>query len=80
MSGVAALLMESKPNLDPETMRYLLVTTAKTLSARPREEVVSGLVDPVRALAAKPPHAAQPDVASSATQSKSSGSRVSPGM
>ena len=64
VSGVAALLMENKKNIDPEALRYYLVTTAKALSARTRAEAGSGLVDPVRALAAKPPQPVQPAVAS----------------
>ncbi len=80
VSGVAALLMENKPNLDPETLRYLLVTTARALNARSREEVGSGLVDPVRALAAKLPRSGQPEVTSSTGQRRGSGTRASPGM
>jgi hypothetical protein len=64
VSGVAALLMENKKNVDPEALRYYLVTTAKALSGRPREEAGSGLVDPVGALAAKPPQLVQPALAS----------------
>jgi hypothetical protein len=80
VSGVAALLMENKPNLDPETLRYLLVTTAKALNARSREEAGSGLVDPVRALAAKLPRSGQPEITSSTGQPRGSGTRASPGM
>src|ERR1700730_17186155 len=80
VSGVAAILMENKPNIDPETLRYLLVTTAKALNARSREEAGSGLVDPVRALAAKLPQAAQPEVTSSIGQRRGTGTRPSPGM
>jgi subtilisin family serine protease len=65
VSGVAALLMENKENIDPETLRYYLVTTAKALSARTRAEAGSGLVDPVGALAAKPPQPVQPGGTSS---------------
>ena len=69
VSGVAALLMETKPKLDPETLRYLLATTAKTLNARSRDEAGSGLVDPVRALAANPPQVAPPHPPASTAKS-----------
>jgi len=69
VSGVAALLMETKPKLDPETLRFLLATTAKTLNARSRDEAGSGLVDPVRALAANPPQVAPPQPAASTAKS-----------
>jgi hypothetical protein len=69
VSGVAALLMETKPKLDPETLRYLLATTAKTLNARSRDEAGSGLVDPVRALAANPRQVAPPQPTASTAKS-----------
>jgi len=78
VSGVAALLMEGRPNLEPETLRYLLVSTAKALNARSREEVGSGLVDPVRAIAAKPPEVSSPEVTSSVAQPRTSAARGFP--
>src|SRR5262249_49348606 len=80
VSGVAALLMEGRPNLEPETLRYLLVSTAKALNARSREEVGSGLVDPVRAIAAKPPEISSPEVTSSVAQPRRSAAGGFPGL
>jgi filamentous hemagglutinin family protein len=56
VSGVAALLVERKPNITPDEVRALLMRTATPFSARPKgEEDGAGLVDPVAALEALGP-------------------------
>jgi subtilisin family serine protease len=58
VSGVVALLLDAKPDLDPKTVRDLLVNTAKHLSpADPDESSIAGIVDAYAMLeaAAAPP-------------------------
>jgi subtilase family protein len=56
VSGVAALLVERKPNITPDEVRAVLMRTATAFSARPKgEEDGAGLVDPVGALRALGP-------------------------
>jgi subtilisin family serine protease len=56
VSGVAALLVERKPDITPDEVRAILIRTAAPYSARPRgEEDGAGLVDPVAALKALGP-------------------------
>jgi filamentous hemagglutinin family protein len=51
ISGVAALLLASKPSRSPEELRAILVETAKHLGAKgSNPQFGAGLVDPVRAL------------------------------
>jgi subtilisin family serine protease len=46
VSGVVALLLDAKPDLDPKTVRDLLVNTAKHLSLPdPDESSIAGIVD-----------------------------------
>jgi hypothetical protein len=53
VSGVAALLVERKPNITPDEVRAILMRTATAFSSRPKgEEDGAGLVDPVGALKA----------------------------
>lgn len=55
-SGVAALLIESKPSLTPTEVRNILMRTAKTLSVNPKDnQTGAGLVDPVKALSVVAP-------------------------
>ncbi len=58
ISGVVALLLDAKPDLDPKTVRDLLVKTAKHLSrAYPDASSIAGIVDAYAMLeaAAAPP-------------------------
>ena len=56
VSGVAALLVERKPDITPDEVRAILMRTAIPYSARPKgEEDGAGLVDPVAALKALGP-------------------------
>jgi hypothetical protein len=51
VSGVAALLLQRDPKLDPATVRELLTSTANRLGAADRNDDVGyGLVDPLKAL------------------------------
>jgi subtilisin family serine protease len=53
VSGVAALILERKPNITPDELRALLMKTATAFSAKPKgEEDGAGLVDPEAALQA----------------------------
>ena len=55
-SGVAALLIESKPSLTPTEVRNILMRSAKALAVNPRDnQTGSGLVDPVKALSVVAP-------------------------
>ena len=46
VSGVVALLLDAKPDLDPKTVRDLLVKTAQHLSSvDPNESSIAGIVD-----------------------------------
>jgi subtilisin family serine protease len=49
ISGVVALLLERSPNLKPDEVKKLLISTATKLKAKP-EDVGAGLVDPLDAL------------------------------
>src|SRR5262249_32896053 len=53
VSGVAALLLERDPTLDPDAMREILQSSAKDLGPKGRDDGFGwGLVDPYRALKA----------------------------
>ncbi len=53
VSGVVALLIEHKPDADPEAIRRALQTTAKDLGPRGRDDQFGwGLVDPYLAMLA----------------------------
>lgn len=53
VSGVIALMLERKPDADPESIRRALQTTAKDLGARGRDDDFGwGLVDPYLAMLA----------------------------
>jgi filamentous hemagglutinin family protein len=58
ISGVVALLLERDGSLRPETIRSILSSTAKNVGA-PRNDLGSGLVDPVKALSKVGPKSAQ---------------------
>ncbi|HEY2137496.1 MAG TPA: S8 family serine peptidase, partial [Xanthobacteraceae bacterium] len=56
VSGIAALLVESKPTITPGELRAILTRTAKTITARAKDDpTAAGLVDPVSALQALGP-------------------------
>ncbi|HEX4554404.1 MAG TPA: S8 family serine peptidase [Xanthobacteraceae bacterium] len=56
VSGIAALLLESKPTMTPSELRAVLMRTAKAITARQKDDpTVAGLVDPVGALQAMGP-------------------------
>ena len=51
MAGVAALLIERTPSLDPAAVHEILTLSAKDLGAKGRDDAFGwGLVDPARAL------------------------------
>jgi subtilisin family serine protease len=50
VSGVAALLLDVMPNLDPKAVRNLLFKTARRLNSGEHEKVVAGIVDAYQAL------------------------------
>jgi filamentous hemagglutinin family protein len=51
VSGVAALLLEGKPNLTPKEVREILTSTAKPVAFKGSAEIFgAGLVDPFQAL------------------------------
>jgi filamentous hemagglutinin family protein len=51
VSGVAALLLERQPSLDPEAIRRILTTTAVDLGPPGRDDGFgAGLIDPIKAL------------------------------
>src|SRR5262245_29105789 len=59
VSGVAALMIERNPALDPATVNEILTSSAKRLDAKGRDDQIGwGLVDPSRALAEVDAHAA----------------------
>jgi subtilisin family serine protease len=55
VSGIAALLLESKPTITPSELRGILVRTAKAMTRQKDDPTVAGLVDPVGALQAMGP-------------------------
>jgi uncharacterized protein (DUF2336 family) len=56
VSGIAALLLESKPTMTPSELRGVLMRTAKAITTRQKDDpTVAGLVDPVGALQAMGP-------------------------
>jgi hypothetical protein len=55
VSGIAALLLESKPTITPSELRSILVRTAKAMTRQKDDPTVAGLVDPVGALQAMGP-------------------------
>lgn len=59
VSGIAALLLERQPNLDPAHLREILRRTART-GTIPEPELGAGLADPVPALNAAAPSAPPP--------------------
>ena len=51
VSGVAALLLESRPKLTPKDVRAILTSTARAINLKGRDDVTgAGLVDPFQAL------------------------------
>jgi subtilisin family serine protease len=59
VSGIAALMIERKPALRPEEVRKILVSTAKRLGAKPRDnDFGAGLADALDAVSALAPKAA----------------------
>lgn len=64
VSGVVALILERKPNLDPDSIRKVLLATAKDLGpVGPDEQFGAGLADAYQALLALEPRTvAGPDV------------------
>jgi subtilase family protein len=51
VSGIAALLIERNPSLDPDAIHEILTSSAKTLGPKGRDDQFGwGLVDPTRAL------------------------------
>jgi len=64
VSGVVALILERKPNLDPDSIRKVLLATAKDLGpVGPAEQFGAGLADAYQALLALEPRTvAGPDV------------------
>jgi hypothetical protein len=56
VSGVAALLVESKPGITPDEVRRVLMRTAKAMNVKGKDDLDgAGLVDPVSALQAVNP-------------------------
>jgi subtilisin family serine protease len=55
VSGIAALLLESKPTITPGELRAILVRTAKAMTRQKDDPTIAGLVDPVGALQAMGP-------------------------
>ena len=55
VSGIAALLLESKPTITPSELRAILVRTAKAMTRQKDDPTIAGLVDPVGALQAMGP-------------------------
>ena len=59
VSGIAALMIERDPSLDPKTVHEILTSSAKPLRGKARsDEFGWGLVDPARALLEVDVHAA----------------------
>jgi hypothetical protein len=59
VSGVAALMIERNPALDPDTVHEILTSSAKRLDAKGRDDQFGwGLIDPSRALAEVDAHSA----------------------
>jgi hypothetical protein len=51
VSGIAALLIDRNPALDPETVHEILTSSARTLGPKGHDDQFGwGLVDPARAL------------------------------
>jgi subtilisin family serine protease len=55
VSGIAALLLESKPTITPSELRGILMRTAKAMTRQKDDPTIAGLVDPVGALQAMGP-------------------------
>jgi subtilisin family serine protease len=55
VSGIAALLIESKPTITPDELRAILMRTAKSIARQKDDPTGAGLVDPVSALQAMGP-------------------------
>src|SRR5262249_61922854 len=76
VSGVAALLMERAPALDPDGVLAILTLTARNASGRD-DKLGWGLVDPARALEALEAKGAQAGKAAGQSESKGrSGSKL----
>jgi len=59
VSGIAALLLERKPSLRPDELRKILLTSAKHMGEKPRDnDFGAGLADALDALSALAPKAA----------------------
>ena len=51
VSGVAALLLESRPSLTPKDVRAILTSTARAINPKGKDDITgAGLVDPYQAL------------------------------
>jgi subtilisin family serine protease len=55
VSGIAALLIESKPTITPDELRAILMKTARSIARQKDDPTGAGLVDPVGALQALGP-------------------------
>jgi hypothetical protein len=61
VSGIAALILERKPGLSPDAVRKILISTAKDLGPRGKDEQFgAGLADAYQAILAVEPHIAAP--------------------
>ena len=59
VSGLVALLLERNPTLGPEDVRKILISSARRLSAKDRDDDFgSGLIDPLKALQLADPRTA----------------------
>jgi hypothetical protein len=71
VSGAVALLLERKPDLDPEAVRRILMATAHDLGPKGVDpDFGAGLVDPYRAMLALPPAVGQGTVGAAAAPAK----------
>ena len=77
VSGVAALLMERDPALDPDGVLEILTLTARNWSKRD-DQLGWGLVDPARALEALDAKVARAGKGDGASQSKGNGKLSTP--
>jgi subtilisin family serine protease len=75
VSGIAALMIERNPALDPDTVNEILTSSAKSLDPKGRDDQFGwGLVDPARALLEVEQQAAQ-----SARRNSGQGAAAKPG-
>ena len=60
VSGIAALLIERKPTLRPDEVRKILVSSARHMGAKPRDnEYGAGIADALDAVSALRPKSAE---------------------